>query len=268
MTRPPAVGLVGRAKWGEVVVDVLLAAMGSLLVLVAAPELSGTRPVGLWLLVAYTSFAVAVTLVLAGIVAATSQLPYVADGMVDGRPAVGVRSWAAPWWHAFALDLGLAALGLALTAAGLAAGGEWAVVGPLAGVVGAWFLGRVGLVVLGRRRRPAIWLTDDELVVDSPDGRARAPRHVVRAVRVCGRDVVVELDQDATWVSSPRPWRRRTTPRDTLVLDCADTGHRTSDVVAWLAGEIAAPPVPVSSGAGRGRARRARADGATHEPEE
>ena len=264
MTRPPAVGFSGRAKWGEVVVDVLLAAAGSVLVLVAAPELSGTGTVGLWLLVAYTCFAVAVTLVLAGAVAATSQLPCVEDGLVDGRAAVGVRSWAPPWWHAVALDAGLAVLGLALTVAGLAAGGAWAVVGSLAGMVGAWFLVRVGLVALGRRRRPALWLTDDELVADSPGGRARAPRDDVRTVRARGRNVVVELRREATWTASPRPWRRRTAARDTLVVDCADTGHRASDVAAWLAGEVSA--VPVSSGPGRGRTPRA--PDTTHEPEE
>lgn len=258
MTRPPAVGFSGRAKWGEVVVDLLLAAGGALLVLVAAPELSGTRPVGLWLLVLYTCFAVAVTLVLAATVAATSQLPCLEDGVVDGRPAVVLRSWRAPWWHALALDLGLAVLGLALATVGLAAGREWAVVGTLVGVVGAWFLVRVGLVAVGRRRRPALWLTDDEVVADSPAGRARAPRADVRAVRSRGRCVVVELQRDAAWVSTPRPWRRRTTARDTLVVDCADTGHRASDVAAWLAHEAATPEVPVSTGPGRGRTRRAR----------
>lgn len=254
MTRPPAVGFSGRAKWGEVVVDLLLAAGGALLVLVAAPELSGTRPLGLWLLVLHTSFAVAVTLVLAAAVAVTSQLPRLGEGVVDGRPALVLRSWAAPWWHAVALDLGLAGLGLALAGVGLVAGGEWAVVGSLVGVVGAWFLVRVGLVALGRRRRPALWLTADEVVADAPAGRARAPREAVRVVRSRGRSVVVELDRDATWVSSPRPWRRSTTARDTLVVDCTDTGHRTSDVVAWLADEVA----PVSTGSGRGRTRRAR----------
>lgn len=268
MTRPLCVGFSGWAKWGEVAVDLALAAGGGVLVLVAAPELSGTRPLGLWLLVVYTCFATVATLLLAGVVAATSQLPCLEEGVVDGRAAVGLRAWAAPWWHASALDLGLAVLGLALAAAGLAAGGEPAVVGSLAGLVGAWFLVRVGLVVAGRRRRPALWLTHEEVVVDSPRGRARAPRGDVRAVRPRGRSVVVELERDATWVSGPRPWRGRTTPRDTLVLDCADTGHRASDVADWLARQVVTPAVPVSSAGGRGRTRRARAHDLTHEPEE
>jgi hypothetical protein len=264
MTRPPAVVFAGRAKWGDVVVDLALAAAGGLLVLVAAPELSGPRPVGLWLLVLYTCFAVAVTLVLAVAVALTSQLPCLEDTVVDARPAVVLRSWAAPWWHSIALDLALAVLGIALATVGLAAGGGWAVLGALAGVVGAWFLVRVGLVVLGRRRRPALWLTAEEVVVDSPAGRARAPRGDVRAVRARGRSVVVELDRDATWVANPRPWRHRAPARDTLVVDCTDTGHRASDVADWLAAE-AAPgstvpvrTVPVSTGPGRGRTRPAR----------
>jgi hypothetical protein len=238
MTRPAALPFSGRAKWGEVLVDVVLAALGGILLLVATPELSGREPVGLWLVVVYTAFAVAVTVLLAAAVAVTSRLPTLHDGRVEDRAAVGVRSWAAPWWHANALDLGLAVIGLALAAAGVRAGGSWAVVGLAPGLLGLWFAGRVALVLLGRRRRPALWLTDGEVVVDSPAGRARAARADVRAVRSRGRRLVVELDRDASGTWCPRPWRRTTPSRRALVLDCADLGHRAGDLADWLLAEF------------------------------
>jgi hypothetical protein len=238
MTHPAALPFSGRAKWGEVLVDVVLAALGGILLLVATPELRGREPVGLWLVVVYTAFAVAATVLLAATVALTSRLPTLDDGEVDDRTAVGVRSWAAPWWHATALDLGLAVVGLALAAAGVRTGGSWAVVGLALGLLGLWFAGRVALVLVGRRRRPALWLTDDEVVVDSPAGRARAPRAAVGAVRSRGRRLVVELDQDATGAWCPRPWRRTSPGRRTLVVDCADVGHRAGDLADWLRAEL------------------------------
>jgi hypothetical protein len=240
MTRAAAVAFAGRTKWGEVLGNLVLAALGVVLLLVAAPELSGREPVGLWLLVLYTAYAVATTLVLAALVASTSRLPTLHEATLEGRPAVGVRAWAAPWWHANALDLGLAATGVALAAAGLAAGREWAVVGLLPGLVGLWFAVRVALVVLGRRRRPALWLTDDELVVDSPSGRARAARTSVREVRSRGGRVVVELDGAATRQACPRAWRRGTPSPAALVLDATDVGHRAADLADWLRAEVGA----------------------------
>ncbi|NPD03700.1 hypothetical protein HN031_03260 [Nocardioides sp. zg-1308] len=238
MTRPAVVGFAGREKWGEVLVDLVLAGLGGLLVAVAAPELSAGAPPALWLVVLYTTFAVAATVLLAVVVTTTSRLPTIGEGTVAGRPAVGLRSWAAPWWHANALDLGLAATGLALLAAGLAEGGSWAVVGAVPGLVGLWFAARVALVVLGRRRRPALWLTPDEVVADSPVGRARAARGSVRRVRSSGRRVVVDLDDDATWFACPRPWRRRAPSARVLVLDAEDVGHRPAEVADWLRSEL------------------------------
>jgi len=240
MTRAAVAPFSGRTKWGEVVGNVVLAALGGVLLLVAVPALSGREPVGLWLLVLYTAYAVAVTLVLAAVVAGTSRLPTLDEVTVEGRPAVGVRSWSAPWWHANALDLGLAATGVALAVAGLAAGGAWAVAGALAGLVGLWFAVRVVLVVVDRRRPDALWLTDDEVVVDSPAGRARASRASVRAVRSRGRRVVVELDEEATYDPCPRPWRHGPLSRTTLVLDASDVGHRAADLADWLRAELGA----------------------------
>ena len=238
MTRAATVPFSGRTKWGEVLGNLGLAALGVVLLLVATAELSGREPVGLWLLVLYTAYAVAATLALAVVVAVTSQLPTLGEATVDDRPAVGVRSWSAPWWHANALDLGLAVTGVALAAAGLAAGGTWGVVGALPGLVGLWFAVRVALVLIGRRRPPALWLTADEVVVDSPAGRARAARETVRGVRSRGRRVVVELDRDATWESCPRPWRRGSSAGTVLVLEASDVGHRAGALADWLRAEL------------------------------
>lgn len=238
MTRAAAVPFSGRARWGEVLGNVVLAALGGVLLLVAAPELSGREPIGLWLLVLYTAYAVAVTIGLALVVAGTSRLPTLGEATIEGRPAIGVRSWAAPWWHANALDLGLAVTGVALAVAGLTAGGSWALVAVLPGLGGLWFAVRVVLVAAGRRRRPALWLTDDEVVVDSPAARARAARTSVRGVRSHGRRVVVEVDGEATCQPCPRPWRRGPLPRTTLVLDAADMGHRAGALADWLHDEL------------------------------
>ena len=238
MTHPAAVPFSGRAKWGEVLVDVGLAALGGILLLVATPELSGREPVGLWLVVVYTAYAVVVTVLLAAAVALTSRLPTLRDGEVDGRAAVGVCAWAAPWWHATALDLGLAVVGLALATAGVRTGGSWAVVGLAPGLLGLWFAVRVALTLLARRRRPALWVTDEEVVVDSAVGRSRAPRAAVSAVRSRGRRLVCELDRDATGAWCPRLWRRTSPSRRTLVVDCADVGHRAGDLADWLRSEL------------------------------
>lgn len=239
MTRAAAAPFSGRAKWGEVLGNVLLAALGGVLLLVAVPALSGREPVGLWLLVLYTAYAVVVTLALALVVAVTRQLPSLSEESLDGRPATVLRTWAAPWWHSLALDAGLAVVGVALAVAGLLAGGDWAVAGILPGVVGLWFLGRVVLVVVGRRRRPALWLTDTAVVVDSHAGRARVARADVREVRSSGRRLVLVLEGEADRVLAPRPWRTARAARDTLVLDCTDTAHRAAALATWLTGEVA-----------------------------
>lgn len=256
MTRPVDVPFSGRARWGEVLVDLVLAGLGGVLLLAATPELSGREPVGLWLLVVYTAFAVAVTVLLAVVVALTSCLPVLEDGEVDGHAAVVVRAWAPQWWHTCALDLGLAVLGLALGAAGLRTGGSWAVIGAAPAALGLWYAVRVALVALGRRRRPALWLTDDEVVVDSPAGRGRAPRTAVRAVRAHGRRLVVDLDEDATGEWCPRPWRRTTHDRRRLVLDAGDLGHRPVDLAGWLRGELGLEDAFRPGSPGHERSRR------------
>lgn len=242
MDSPPAVAIRPGERWGEVAVDLGLAAAGVLLVAVATPELDGTRPVGLWLVVVYTCWAVAVTVVLAVLAAATRRHPTLAPATLDGAPATVLHSARAPWCHAVALDAGLGVLGLALAVAGVRAGGDWALVGLVPGVGGLWFAGRIALVVLGRRRRPALWLTDTELVVDSPTGRLRAARADVVAARGRGRRLVVSLARDADGSVAPWPWRPSSSARDILVLDCSDTGHRAGDLADWLDAQVVVRP--------------------------
>lgn len=238
MPHPAAVPFPGRARGAEVLVNLVLAGLGVVLIAAVSPALSGREPIAIWLLVVYTAYAVAVTVLLAVAAALTSRLPVLTDREVDAHSAAVLRAWGPPWWHTCALDLGLAALGLALGAAGLAAGGAWAVFGAAPAALGLWYAGRVALVPLGRRRRPALWLTDGEVVVDSPAGRGRAPRTAVRAVRARGRRLVVDLDQDAAGEWCPRPWRRTTPARRVLVFDAGDVGHRPSDLETWLSGEL------------------------------
>jgi len=232
------VAFASRDKWGEVALDAGLVVLGTLLVLAAGSELSGGEPVGLLVVVLFTAYAVATTVVLACVAAATSQLPTLDEARIGGERALAVRSWPASWWHSALLDLGLAAAGLALAAAGASAGGDWGIVAVILGLVGLWFLVRVALVVSGRRRRPGLWLTDDEVVVDARAGRARVGRASVRRVSARGRRLVVVLDHDAAWDLCPRPWRSALGRLDVLVLDCTEIGHRADDLAAWLATEL------------------------------
>lgn len=231
---PPAVPISGRDKWGAIAVDLALAAGGSLLVALAAAQLPADLT-GLWAVVGYTLAAVVVTLVLVAAQVVTAQLPTLEETTLEGEPALRLRSWAAPWWHAAALDLGLGILGVALAGLGAVAGGELALVGASCGLVGLWFLGRVALL-LGPRRLPALWLTRDEVVVDTPAGRGRVGRSGVRSVRASGGRLVVHLDVEARWDLCPRPWRGRggRASRRALVLDCSATGHRATDLAEWI----------------------------------
>lgn len=223
----------GRAKWGAVAFDLALAGAGALLawgVFAQVPE----EVVALWALACYTVYAVVVTVALALARAATPQLPTLRRATLDGEEAWLLRACPGDWWHAIALDLGLSASAAVLTVLGLRAGGDWVVPSLLVAVMGAWFLVRVVLVLLGRRRSPALWLTRDEVLVDSPAGRARADRGSVWRVRSRRRRLVVELDHDASWRLSPRPWRAAVPSRDSMRLDCSTTGHRADDLAAWI----------------------------------
>lgn len=235
MTLPPAVPYSGRDKRSEVAFNLALVVGGSLLVAVGAAQVPQDLT-WMWVLISYTVFAVLCTALLACVQATKSQLPTLSAATFESEPALVLQSWRAPWWHANALDLGLGVVGAWLALLGAAAGAELAVVGALAGCVGLWFLVRVGLVLAGKRRRPALWLTRDEVVVDSPSGRARGPRSSIRRVRSRAARVVIELDSDADWALCPGPWRPRGRPlaRATLVLDCSETGHRAADLADWL----------------------------------
>ena len=73
----------------------------------------------------YTVAAVAATLALAVALATTRRLPGLRESRLEGSPAVVARSWRGEWWHALALDAGLAALAIVLTVLGLRADPSW-----------------------------------------------------------------------------------------------------------------------------------------------
>lgn len=231
---PPVVRFSGRDKRSEIAFNVAMVAGGTLLVLLAAAQVPSDLT-ALWVLIGYTCYAVVATLVLVLGQLLTHQLPTMAEGTFDGAPALVVRSWRAPWWHSHALDLGLAVTGTTLAVMGLTAGGGLALPGTAAGLGGLWFLVRVLLALLGRRRPPTLWLTREEVVIDTPAGRGRAARSKIRRLRSRAGRLVIELDGPARWELCPRPWRGSRRPEPgALVLDCSDTGHRATDLAEWI----------------------------------
>lgn len=226
---PPSRPFEGRAKWGDVLGNGTLAALGGGLAvgaLVAIPD----APPAMQALIAYTLAASAATLVLAVATAATRQLPTLHEGRV--------RSWAGEWWYAVALDLGLAALAATLVAIGLDAGQGWLVLSLLVAVVGAYFAVRALLALTGRRRREGLWVSPDEVGHDAPWGTERVRRDQVARVRAstAADDLVIEVDGPIDRRPCPRPWRRGRVGAgpQRIVVDCSRTGHRAADVAEWL----------------------------------
>jgi hypothetical protein len=239
---PPPVPFRGRTKRREVVGNVVLAALGAVLVavvLVAVPADVTAMRVLAW----YTAAASLLTLGLAVAIATTRQLPTVTETRLGGVPAVLVRTWSGEWWYAVALDVGLVALGATLVALGVAAGGAWAVLSVAPGLVAVYFLVRVALTLTGRRRNPALWVTETEVVHDGPSGRLRAPRTQVRRARrvTNAEQVLVQLDGPGHVQRCPAPWRPRRGLGATgaghgseMVLSTAWVGHDTDALAAWL----------------------------------
>ncbi|MCW2817922.1 MAG: hypothetical protein JWR42_709 [Marmoricola sp.] len=255
--QPRTVPFRGRARWGAVATNLALAAGGA--VLSAAVLIEVPRSVTVMHVLAWgTVYATVLTLVLAVALALTRQLPTVRRERLDGQDALVLRAWPGEWWHALALDLGLAVTAGVLVTLGLLAGSSWAWVTVTAGLVGAWFLARVVLTVLGRRRNEAVWLTPEEVVHDGPAGRERLRRTAVQRVRHAEGTHLLRIVSDGPVEreTCPRPWRprRRGTRPDDLWVDLALVGHDLDDVAAWLHEEITGglPPVGVS-GATRSR---------------
>lgn len=239
---PAVVPYAGRAKWGEVVLDLVLAALGGLLARGAWSALGDVAFVRA--LAVYTAFAAAATLVLAVARVLTRRLPVLERGTppdATGEDAWVLRAWPGDWWHAVALDVGLAALGGWLAVLGVRAGGELVVPGLAAGVAGAWFAVRVALAATGRRSRETLRLTGTAVVHDSAWGRVRCERADVRRVTDQRSRLVLRLDRPARTLPCPRPWRgRRRGTAETIVVDCSRSGHDVADLARWVAGTTGA----------------------------
>ena len=83
---------------------------------------------------------------------------------------------------------------------------NWLLLVVLALVLFGWFTGRWVVRGLGRCRREALWVTDDEIVHDSERGRARVDRADV--VRVQGWDDAHGAAPDVVSVVTRVPARR------------------------------------------------------------
>ncbi|ANH36820.1 hypothetical protein I601_0368 [Nocardioides dokdonensis FR1436] len=226
----------GRAKWGPVAFDLLLAALGALLAGGVLVELAGENA-AMAALAAYTVYAVVLTAALAVGRAVTRQLPTVRQRRLDGREGWLLRSWRGEWWHANALDAGIVVLAGWLVALGLRAGDDWLVPSLLVAGVGAWFLVRIALVLAGRRGNETLRLSGEWVVHESTWGTASCSRSsIVRVRALSGTRVLLVLDPPAELRPCLRPWRRarRRPAPDEIVVDVAMTGHDAQGVAEWI----------------------------------
>ncbi len=258
MDRPPARSFRGRAKWGEVVGNLVLAALGGALAwaafTIAPPEAVAMRALG-W----YTVAAALATLALAAGFAVTKQLPEVGAARLEGVVALVARAWRGEWWYATAIDSSLALLAGVLAVLGVAAGGSWVLPALLVVLPGLWFLVRVVLTLTGRRRSEALWLTPVEVVHDATWGRQRTRREHITRVRGVGGTpyLLLDLAGPMHWELCPRGWRqgRIGAGATQIMVDCAMMGHDTDDLAAWLrrelgVGETGSSPRQVGAGQG------------------
>lgn len=250
---PQAVPFRGREKWGEVVGNLFLAALGSLLAWVAFTQVpADVAPVRVaaW----FTVLAVGITIVLALTLAGTRQLPTVESCVHDGEKGFEVHAWRGDWWHALALDLGLGIAGLVICVLGFRAGGDWFLGAVIVGALGAWFLVRALLAVVGRRRNEAFLLLDDYIVHNTPAGWAGCPRSSVQKVRGRGNAVVLILEPSAVVTECPAPWRgSRRIAADSMVVRCSMMGHTAEGLADWLQQELGLSGADKSRKPRRGR---------------
>ena len=142
----------------------------------------------------FTVLAALMSLAYVVAVLAVRRFPAAREARLGGRPAVLLPTWAGPWCLTTALDASLLALtGLWVVLAWTSDVPDRLLLVGLALVPFAWFTGRWVVRGLGRCRREALWVTDDEIVHDSERGRSRVARAEV--VRVQGWD---DADGDAT----------------------------------------------------------------------
>jgi hypothetical protein len=167
----------------------------------------------------------------------TRTFPGLREATVDGRPARGVRAWSGPFVHSVSLDVGLVALGAVVSSIGVASGSAWAALWVPALVATAWFAVRVVLVLVGRRRVDALWLTDQHVVHDSAAGRARIPRTDVESVRPWSGGLFV--DGPTSRSGPPLGFRAgaRARPGE-LRVDTSLMGVGPHDLAAWLRAQL------------------------------
>jgi hypothetical protein len=138
------------------------------------------------------------------------------------------------------LDLALAAAAGTVALIGIAAGDGWLVPSLLVAGGGAWFLVRAALSAAGRRRNEALWLTADQLVHDTVNGRERCDRREVTAVRPVGHFVIADLGAAGTGRVPPLLWRRKRRLDDprTIVFDTQMVGHSPEQLTSWLRDQL------------------------------
>lgn len=218
----------GWRKWHHVLANVLVALAGTGLVAVV---LTQTDVVPLPLLAGYTTYAVVLTLLLAGAFAVTRTLPVLetADGTAR------IEAFRPEWWYDNGLNAGLAVAGLWLGFLGMREGGDLLVPGLLVGLAGCWFLVPALLAALGRRHNESLRVTADSIELTGTWGSARAPRASVTDVRSAGGCVLVALAEPSDESVVPRPWRgrQRSSPH-LMIFDCSMTAHDPEQLARWL----------------------------------
>ena len=271
MSWPATRPYVLRDKRRDVALHVVLTVLGSM---GAAWGLATVPQEQIWLRVLVWNgvWGVALSAALVVVMLAKPHLPRLRRTMLDGRPAWVVRSWDQAWWHTCGLDLGLLCSGVAMVLAGLAAGGREGLGAVLVAPLGLWFHVRFVLVVLGRRRRHALWLTADEVLLDSGDGRVRVPAAAVADVRAEEDRLVLALRAPGVPEQCPRGWREKGAALDgtELVLSARHTAHTAYDLAAWvrhrLRADLARDATTPPGTTGRRRVRAGQTEAETRSP--
>ncbi len=235
----------GRDKRGDVAFHLILVVLGALGV---AWGVATVPPERVWMraLIGNGAWGVILSIVLVVAMVSKAQLPSLRRTVFEGKPALVVRAWDQKWWHTCGMDLGFLCTGVAMALVGAVVGGAEGVTAVVLAPLGLWFHIRFVLVAARRRRRHALWITAQEVVLDTVSGRTRAPRTAVREVRVHGEadQLAIELRDPVDVDLCPKAWREKRVAASThtLVFDCTHTAHRAADVAGWLQSRLCEPP--------------------------